>query len=68
VHNLGQGAIQDDLETLFFDLGDMHRPTLNMKENMEFEKGLIVKQILEILQSGKLRMLSCVLTFETITF
>jgi hypothetical protein len=49
VHNLGQGALQDDLQTLFFDLGDMHRPTLKMEEDMEFEIGLSVKQIQKIL-------------------
>jgi hypothetical protein len=53
MHNLGQGALQDDLETLFFNLGDMHRPTLKMEENMEFEIGLSVKQILKILLSLK---------------
>jgi hypothetical protein len=51
VHNLGQGALQDDLETLFFDLCEMHRPTLRMEEDMEFEIGISVKLILEILQS-----------------
>jgi hypothetical protein len=47
VHNLGQGVLQDDLETLFFDLGDMHRLTVKMEEDMEFDKGLSVKQLLK---------------------
>jgi hypothetical protein len=54
VHNLGQGALQDDIETLFFDLGDMHRPTLKMEEDMEFEIGLSVKQIQKILPVWKI--------------
>jgi hypothetical protein len=28
-------------------MGDMHRPTLEMEEDMEFERGLSVKQILK---------------------
>jgi hypothetical protein len=66
VHNLEQGVLQDGVETLFFDLGDMHRPTIKMEEDMEFERGLSVKQILKCCHV-KLIMFSCVLTFETIT-
>jgi hypothetical protein len=47
LHDIGQGVLQDGLETLLFDLGDMHRPTLNMEEDMGFERGLSVEQILE---------------------
>jgi hypothetical protein len=36
---------------LFFDLRDMHRPTLKMEEDMEFERGPSVQQIMEILLS-----------------
>jgi hypothetical protein len=49
VHKHGQGVLHDGLETLLFDMGDMHRPTLNMVEDMEFERELSVKQILKIL-------------------
>jgi hypothetical protein len=38
-----QGVLHDDLQRLYYDLGDMHTPTLKIKENMEFQKGLIVK-------------------------
>jgi hypothetical protein len=33
---------------LFFDLDDIHGPILKMEEDMEFERGLSVKRILEI--------------------
>jgi hypothetical protein len=46
-HKLGQGVLQDGLQTLIFGLGDMHRPSPNMEEDMEFQKGLSVKKILE---------------------
>jgi hypothetical protein len=53
VHKFGQGVLEDGLETLLLDLGDMHRPSLNIEEDMEFPRGLSVKQILEI-RSGKI--------------
>jgi hypothetical protein len=43
MHKLGQTVLQDVLAPLLFDLGDMHRPTLKMEEDMEFERGLSVK-------------------------
>jgi hypothetical protein len=48
----GQGVLQDGLQTLHFDLGDMHRPSQNMEEDMEFERRLSVKKFLEF-ESGK---------------
>jgi hypothetical protein len=68
VQKFGQGVLQDGLEILLFDLSDMHRPTLKREEDMEFERGLSAKKILEILLSLKILItFSCVLTFETIT-
>jgi hypothetical protein len=58
LHDIGQGVLQDGLETLLFDLGDMHRPTLNMEEDMGFERGLSVEQILENFCSKILIMFS----------
>jgi hypothetical protein len=51
LHKIGQEVLQDGLGTLLFDLGDMCRLTLKMEEDMEFERGLSVKQILEIFLS-----------------
>jgi hypothetical protein len=51
LHKIEQGFLQDGLETLLSDLGDIHRPTLNMEEDMLFERELSVKQILEIFLS-----------------
>jgi hypothetical protein len=50
VHQTRQGKLQTDLKTLVFHLVDMHRPSLNMAEDMEFERELSVNQILEICQ------------------
>jgi hypothetical protein len=48
-------------------MDDMHTPTLKIEEDMEFQKGLSVKQFLEFFKSQKLTLLSCILTFETIS-
>jgi hypothetical protein len=45
LHKIEQGVLQDVLETLLFDLGDMHKQNLKMEEDIKFEIG--VKQILE---------------------
>jgi hypothetical protein len=66
VHKFGQGVLQDGLQTLLFDLVDMHRPSPNMEEDIEFQRVLNVKQILEKLSLRKLRSFSFVWTFETI--
>jgi hypothetical protein len=50
VHKLGQQVLRDGLQTLFFDLDDMHRPSPKIKEVMEFLKELSAKQSLEIFQ------------------
>jgi hypothetical protein len=42
-----QRVLQDDLQTLLFDLDGMHIPTPNSGEVMEFAKGLRVKERLE---------------------
>jgi hypothetical protein len=39
--------LQDDLQTLFYDLGDMHRPSHKIEEVIEFQKELTDKEILE---------------------
>jgi hypothetical protein len=48
LRKIGQSVLEDGLETLHLDLGDIHRPTLKMEGDMEFERGLSVNQILEI--------------------
>jgi hypothetical protein len=60
--------LQTDLQTTLFNLDDMHIPTLKIEEDMGFQRGLSVKQFLEnFLSQQKLTLLSCILTFETIT-
>jgi hypothetical protein len=40
--------LHGDLQRLYYDLGDMHTLTLKIKEDIEFQTGLIIK-----LNSGK---------------
>jgi hypothetical protein len=50
VHKLGHEVLQNSLQTLLYNMDTMHRPSPNIKEVMEFEKGISVKQSLEIFQ------------------
>jgi hypothetical protein len=54
VHKIGQGVLQDGLQTFLFNLVDMHTPYPNIEEDMKFSKVLVVKQILEICSLEKL--------------
>jgi hypothetical protein len=58
---------QTDLKIMLFNLDDMDIPTLKIEEDIEFQRGLSVKQFLEnFLSRQKLTLLSCISTFETI--
>jgi hypothetical protein len=64
--NIRQGVIQDDLQTFLFHMSDMHILTLKIEKDMEFQRGLVLKQFLEILNfSENLITFNCVLIFET---
>jgi hypothetical protein len=39
-HRRGQGVHHTDLQTLLFNLGDMHKPTPKIEDVMEFPNGL----------------------------
>jgi hypothetical protein len=41
--HFGQEVLHGDLQGLDYDLGDMHTLNLNIKEDIEFQRGLIVK-------------------------
>jgi hypothetical protein len=41
--HFGQGVLHGDLQGLDYDLGDMHTPTSKIKEDIEFQRGLIIK-------------------------
>jgi hypothetical protein len=58
VYKLRQAVLQYDLQTLLFDLGDIHMPSPNMEEDMEFQIGLSVKKILEFACLENLRYLA----------
>jgi hypothetical protein len=45
--HFGPGLLHGDLQRLYCDLGDRHTPYLNIEEDIEFTKVLIVKQKLE---------------------
>jgi hypothetical protein len=38
-----QGVLHGDLQRLDYDLSDIHTLTLKIKEDIEFQRGLIVK-------------------------
>jgi hypothetical protein len=68
VYKLGQGVLQDGIQTLLFDLGDKDKPSPNMEQDREFQRGLSVKQILKFASLGNLRSFSDIWTSETIAF
>jgi hypothetical protein len=41
--HFGQEVLHCSLQGLDYDLDDMHTPTTKMKEDIEFQRGLIVK-------------------------
>jgi hypothetical protein len=47
LHNIGRGIIHSVVESLLFIMHDMHRPSQNILEVREFQKGLTVKEFLE---------------------
>jgi hypothetical protein len=49
---LGQGVLQDDLSASFYDLDDMHILNLKIVEDIKFQIGSSVKQILNFSKSG----------------
>ena len=46
-HQSGQGAFQNELDTLLFHLADMHTQSPNQEEVMALQSGLSVKPVLE---------------------
>jgi arginine/lysine/ornithine decarboxylase len=53
VHILGQGVFHDDLQTLFYGLDDMHRPTTKIEEAMKLQTRLTNKESLKkLFKSG----------------
>jgi hypothetical protein len=39
----GQGVLYGDLQRLYYDMGDMYLLTPKIKEDIEFQRGIIVK-------------------------
>jgi hypothetical protein len=47
MHKLEQVVIQDGLQMLLFHQNDMHKLTPKIEEDMEFQRGLSIKEFLE---------------------
>jgi hypothetical protein len=64
----GQKVLHGDLQRLYYNLGDMHTPTPKIKEDIEFQRGLIVKLLSwTFFPSVRIELYSSVWTFETNT-
>jgi hypothetical protein len=53
LYKRGQNVLHDGLQSLLFHLSYMHALTPKIGEGIEFQKGLSVKQFLEILKSSE---------------
>jgi hypothetical protein len=60
--------LDGDLQRLYYDLGDMHTPYPNIKEDIEFTKLLIVKQKLEIFPKSETELICFAWALEINTF
>jgi hypothetical protein len=66
--HFGQEKLHCDLQGLDYDLGDLHTPYLNIKEDTEFTKVLIVKQKLKENLSLGAELYNSILTLEINTY
>jgi hypothetical protein len=62
---LEQEVIHSDLQTLYYDLGDIHKPTSQIEEDIEFQIGLIIKLNLGKISNMKTELYSSVWTLKT---
>jgi hypothetical protein len=68
LYQIGQEVFQTEIKVLVFNLVGMHTPSPTIEEDVEFQRGLRVKQILEFAHLENLRSFSLVWTFETNAF
>jgi hypothetical protein len=66
--HFGQGVPHYDLHILYYDLGYIHPLTLKIKEDIEFQIGLIIKLNTRENVKSETETYSPVLTPETDTF
>jgi hypothetical protein len=64
---LVQEVIYSDVQTLHYDLGDMHKPTPQIEEDIGFQRRLIVKQFLKNLPRLETELYISFWTLETNT-
>jgi hypothetical protein len=68
-YHFGQGLLHGDLQRLCYGLGDRHTPYLNIEEDMEFKKVLIVKQTPEeICTKSETELICSIWTLEINNF
>jgi hypothetical protein len=65
--HFGQWLLHGDLQRLYYDLGDMHTLTSQIKEDMEFQRGMNVKLNPGKVSRSQNELISCIQTFETKT-
>jgi hypothetical protein len=58
--HFGQEVHHGDLQRLYYDLGDMHTLTTNIKEDIEFQRGINVKLNPEKFPSQETELISSV--------
>jgi hypothetical protein len=66
--HFGQEVLHGDLQILYYDLGDRYTLTPKIKEDIEFQKVIIVKLKPEKISSLKIEWISSVCTLKTNTF
>jgi hypothetical protein len=63
--HFGQEVFNGNLKGFYYDLGDMYTPTLKIKEDIEFQRGINVKLNPENFPSQETELISSAWTLET---
>jgi hypothetical protein len=67
--HFGQGLLHGDIQRFYYDLYDRYTLNLNIKEDIEFQRGLIVKLLSwKFFQSLRIELYSSVWTFKKIIY
>jgi hypothetical protein len=66
--HFGQVVLHGDLQRLDYDLGNMHTLTLKIEEQIDFQRGIIVKLKPEKSPSLEIESISSVCTLEINTY
>jgi hypothetical protein len=66
VNQVGQGVIQEGIQTMIFHLSDVHRLNPKIEEDMGFRRWLSVKQFWKVKSAKTYYRVAVISTFETI--